>query len=103
MKSDYDSRIDRRTPLRDRNSPIRNSEGSPLRTKSSPGGRLGYRDHSTISAGARSTQIRRSEVGTIVNSLIDYINLERDLEKLKVSVALKEDFNLIDAFGLIDI
>ena len=38
-----------------------------------------------------------------MNSLIDYINLERDLEKLKVSVALKEDFNLIDAFGLIDI
>ena len=34
--------------------------------------------------------------------MIDYINLERDLERLKVSAVVKEDFNLIDAFGLID-
>ena len=41
-------------------------------------------------------------MGIIVNALIDYINLERDLERLKVSAVIKEDFNLIDAFGLID-
>ena len=46
--------------------------------------------------------MRRNDVGIIVNSLIDYINLERDLERVKVSAVIKEDFNLIDAFGLID-
>lgn len=38
----------------------------------------------------------------MVSALIDFINLERDLEKLKIDLALKEDFNLIDAFGLLD-
>lgn len=47
--------------------------------------------------------MRRSDVGLVVNALIDYINLERDLEKLKINAVLKEDFNLIDAFGLIDL
>lgn len=31
------------------------------------------------------------------------IQLERDLERLKVEVTLREDFNLIDAFGLLDV
>ena len=38
----------------------------------------------------------------LISALIDYINLERDLESLKVNVVVKEDFNLINAFGLID-
>ena len=53
--------------------------------------------------GGRSNYISKSDVGVIVNSFIDYINLERDLEKLKINAVIKEDFNLIDAFGLLDI
>jgi Ca2+-binding EF-hand superfamily protein len=31
------------------------------------------------------------------------IQLERDLERLKVELTLREDYNLIDAFGLLDV
>jgi Ca2+-binding EF-hand superfamily protein len=31
------------------------------------------------------------------------IHLEKDLERLKVELTLREDFNLIDAFGLLDV
>jgi Ca2+-binding EF-hand superfamily protein len=37
-----------------------------------------------------------------VNALIDIVNLEKDLEDIKIELSIKEDFNLIDAFGLLD-
>jgi len=33
---------------------------------------------------------------------VDCIKLERDLEQARIDLSLKEDFNLIEAFGLID-
>ena len=35
--------------------------------------------------------------------MIDLINIEKDIENVKIELSLKEDFNLIDAFGLLDI
>ena len=31
------------------------------------------------------------------------IGVEKDIEKIKIELALKDDFNLIDAFGLLDL
>ena len=31
------------------------------------------------------------------------ILLEKDLERMKVELTLREDFNLIDAFGILDV
>lgn len=33
----------------------------------------------------------------------DLIHLEKELEKLKIEITLRDDYNLIDAFGLLDI
>ena len=44
----------------------------------------------------------KTEEEVLVNALVDIINIERDLEKAKIDLALREDFNLIDAFGLLD-
>jgi Ca2+-binding EF-hand superfamily protein len=33
----------------------------------------------------------------------DMIRLEKDLERQKVEITLREDYNLIDAFGILDI
>ena len=32
----------------------------------------------------------------------DIIRLEKDLERQKVEITIREDFNLIDAFGILD-
>jgi len=31
------------------------------------------------------------------------IRLEKDLERQKVEITIREDFNLIDAFGILDV
>jgi Ca2+-binding EF-hand superfamily protein len=33
---------------------------------------------------------------------VDLISLEKDVEMMKINLALKPDFNLIDAFSLLD-
>lgn len=33
----------------------------------------------------------------------DFIRLEKDLERVKVEITLRDDYNLIDAFGLLDV
>ena len=33
----------------------------------------------------------------------DFIHLEKDLERLKIEIILRDDYNLIDAFGLLDV
>ena len=33
----------------------------------------------------------------------DLIHFEKELEKLKIEITLRDDYNLIDAFGLLDI
>lgn len=50
----------------------------------------------------RTTKLNKHEKELFVNMLIDQINCEKDLEELKIELSLKEDFNLIDAFGLLD-
>lgn len=37
-----------------------------------------------------------------MNVFQDFIRLEKDLERLKVEITLRDDYNLIDAFGLLD-
>jgi hypothetical protein len=32
----------------------------------------------------------------------DFIRLEKDLERHKIEITLRDDYNLIDAFGLLD-
>jgi hypothetical protein len=39
----------------------------------------------------------------VVDALADLIKLEKDFEKIKVSMVLVEDYNLIDAFGILDV
>jgi len=35
--------------------------------------------------------------------LNDLIAIEKDVENIKIELALREDFNLIDAFGILDV
>jgi Ca2+-binding EF-hand superfamily protein len=44
----------------------------------------------------------RSEEMVFIKAIQDIISLERELEQFKVSLAKCNDFNLIDAFGIID-
>ena len=37
-----------------------------------------------------------------MKEILELINIEKDLENLKIELTLKDDFNLIDAFGLLD-
>jgi hypothetical protein len=39
----------------------------------------------------------------LTKGFADYINLEKDTENIKIQLAVREDFNLIEAFGIIDI
>ena len=39
----------------------------------------------------------------LLNSLLDLIELDKVVENLKIDAAVKEDFNLIDAFSLLDV
>jgi Ca2+-binding EF-hand superfamily protein len=38
----------------------------------------------------------------LFEALKEMIQLEKDLERVKVELTLREDYNLIDAFGLLD-
>ena len=38
----------------------------------------------------------------MIGCLVDLIGLEKDVEMMKINLALKPDFNLIDAFSLLD-
>lgn len=38
-----------------------------------------------------------------LQQLLDMIRLEKELENIKIEISLKEDFNLIDGFGLLDV
>ena len=38
----------------------------------------------------------------ITDAFIDFIQLEKETDRLKVEITLREDYNLIDAFGLLD-
>jgi hypothetical protein len=50
----------------------------------------------------RKPLLHLHEEDQLVNSLRDIIVLERELESNKVSLALKSDFNLVDAFKIFD-
>jgi Ca2+-binding EF-hand superfamily protein len=51
---------------------------------------------------ARKPILNIREEDELVTSLRDFIQLERELESNKVSLALKTDFNLTDAFKIFD-
>jgi Ca2+-binding EF-hand superfamily protein len=38
----------------------------------------------------------------MIEAFQDLIHLEKDLERIKIEITLKDDYNLIDAFGLLD-
>lgn len=44
----------------------------------------------------------RSEESYLITSITEIITLEKDLEMLKISLSMRDDFNLIDAFTLLD-
>ncbi len=46
------------------------------------------------------TMKEKNELINVFNSLI---RLEKDLERKKIEITLKDDYNLIDAFGLLDV
>jgi hypothetical protein len=39
----------------------------------------------------------------MIEAFQDLIHLEKDLERIKIEITLKDDYNLIDAFGLLDV
>jgi Ca2+-binding EF-hand superfamily protein len=85
-------------------SPDRHS--SPLRESSPPAHRH-TASHSETHPYPRMSPTRKPllhlhEEDQLVNSLRDIIVLERELESNKVSLALKSDFNLVDAFKIFD-
>jgi hypothetical protein len=38
----------------------------------------------------------------LIGCLVDLISVEKDLEMIKINLTLKPDFNLMDAFSLLD-
>lgn len=44
----------------------------------------------------------RSEENFLIGCLVDLISVEKDLEMIKINLTLKPDFNLMDAFSLLD-
>jgi Ca2+-binding EF-hand superfamily protein len=39
----------------------------------------------------------------MIDVLNEFIRIEKNVEKMKTEMAIKEDFNLIDAFGVLDL
>ena len=74
-----------------RSSPLR--ESSPCKV---------HDDHFHRSSPSRKPILNIREEDELVHSLRDMIQLERELESNKVSLALKSDFNLTDAFKIFD-
>lgn len=48
------------------------------------------------------TSLTRRAENYFVSCLAELIGLEKDLEVLKINLGMREDFNLIDAFGILD-
>jgi hypothetical protein len=44
----------------------------------------------------------RAEERFLVGCIYDLIKIEQDVENMKIELAQQEDFNLIDAYALID-
>lgn len=44
----------------------------------------------------------RAEENFLIGCLVDLISLEKDVEMMKINLTLKTDFNLMDAFSLLD-
>jgi len=42
------------------------------------------------------------DTSTLVGYLLDLLNLSRSLESIKMELAIKTDFNLMDAFAIFD-
>lgn len=42
------------------------------------------------------------DTSTLVGYLLDLLNLSRSLESIKMELAIKNDFNLMDAFAIFD-
>lgn len=45
---------------------------------------------------------QRAEERFLVGCLNDLIGIEKDVENMKIELAQQEDFNLIDAYGILD-
>lgn len=45
----------------------------------------------------------RSDKNGLIEMFQEIAHFEREIEKMKVDLAVREDFNLIDAFGMLDI
>lgn len=51
----------------------------------------------------KSSRFERNSREALLSALTDFIKLEKEVEQQKVDLSILEDFNLIDAFGLLDI
>ena len=49
----------------------------------------------------RSDQPKEGRV--LYEAFTDFIQIEKDLERMKIEITLKDDYNLIDAFGILDV
>ena len=56
-----------------------------------------------MSGHAKNKMMDRSTAAELANSFKTLVFIERDIESMKIDLALKSDFNLIDAFRLFDV
>jgi len=88
------------SPAKTHSSPLR--ESSPPRHNHSPA-RDNHESHPYPRLSpSRKPILHLHEEDQLVNSLREMIQLERELESNKTSLALKSDFNLTDAFKIFD-
>ena len=58
---------------------------------------------SSESRRSKHSQKEPKEKKALFEAFSDFIQIERDLERMKIEITLKDDYNLIDAFGILDV
>ena len=84
---------------------VRESSNTPLSAVKQSGNKPPkqpvYAKHREEVASPRSI-LPRTEEAFFLRNLQEVIMYEKDLEVQKINLSLREDFNLIDAFGMLD-
>lgn len=84
------------SPLKS-SSPARAYSATRTAARSSP-----VRSSPVRASPSRKPLLRLHDEDELVHSLKELVNLEQELESAKINLALKSDFNLIDAFDIFD-
>ena len=83
-------------------SPLKSS--SPARAYSATRTRGAAMTSSPVRASpSRKPTLRIYDEDELVHSLKELVNLEQELESAKINLALKHDFNMVDAFDIFDV